>query len=527
MAREISPESGLVAKGRKCLPFNKDAVLGRDRLPETWRRTLGDSGLAQVGFGRASLAGTYKTDTPVADEIDVRVLVARDDGAAAALAVADFGLLWPAMCARLRQAVAEALDVPAECLGIFTTQNHGVLSNDCKALDAGALERAFVSAARAADAAIAPAQVAAVSVPAGPGLVYCRRVHLEPFGAMSFWFGYRLEADGRADVSHILKLALKQLSEGRMYQRRFFEPAGEGDGAYDVPDAPIPVPHPLWLPPALDDRVQGLFFRTPGGRPIGSLVRIAAHPNTANVGSAGWHSGDYPVYVRRRLQGVFGGGAIFLTGPCGDQATGVERKSLALAEKVGRQVADAALAALPRAQWVGAAPVRAASPTVRLHIREDYPCCRETAGRFREALEARFRDAVAAGRPLAELKRISDQWEMYLYVTQGNHQDWTGLDLTGQAGLPLPHPLFVMRIGPAVLAGLPGEPFGRISSRLRDETIGESLIVCEEANGYLSYIPTADELAAGGYGPNAVLFDGRAEQTLIDGVKAGLKEAFP
>ena len=30
MEREILPENGLAAKGRKCVPFNKDEVFGRD-----------------------------------------------------------------------------------------------------------------------------------------------------------------------------------------------------------------------------------------------------------------------------------------------------------------------------------------------------------------------------------------------------------------------------------------------------------------------------------------------------------------
>ena len=48
--------------------------------------------------------------------------------------------------------------------------------------------------------------------------------------------------------------------------------------------------------------LQGLFFRDLQGRPVGSLVRFASHPNITNLGGRPSDSGDYPVYVRRRLE---------------------------------------------------------------------------------------------------------------------------------------------------------------------------------------------------------------------------------
>ena len=45
---------------------------------------------------------------------------------------------------------------------------------------------------------------------------------------------------------------------------------------------------------------------------------------------------------------------------------------------------------------------------------------------------------------------------------------------------------------------------------------GVPLVVVEEANGYLSYIPAADEYEQGGYGSAAAILDPAAENVLLD-----------
>lgn len=92
---------------------------------------------------------------------------------------------------------------------------------------------------------------------------------------------------------------------------------------------------------------------------------------------------------------------------------------------------------------------------------------------------------------------------------------WIGLDLALRAGQALKHPLYVARIGPVTIVGLAGEPFGGISVRLQQETLGENLIVCETGNGYLSYILTAAKYPLGGYEPSATPLDVSAEDNLV------------
>jgi hypothetical protein len=488
---------------------------------------------ACVGFGRASLWGTWKTDRKPADEIEVCALAARRGESTALLLVADFMELWPSSCVRIRQRLARELGIAEDAIGVFATQNHGVDGDGPPGVDNEGIDRAFLAAARQATAALQPAEVAMVALEPDPPLSVCRRVRFGEFGSFTFYFGYRLDTSqpGRADVSHLVKAELNQMAAGkRFYPVRSWAVAGKGPQDYAVPEPPVPVPTPLYLPPPVDGLVQGLFFRSAAGpskgKPIGSLLRFATHPNTANRGDVDWSSGDYPVYARRRLEEAFGGSAIFFTGPCGDCCPLIDRKGRELAQKVGAAVADVALSALPAARWQEIAAVKASSPVVELRIRDDYPTSVEQAKATCEQLESQMRAVLAEGAGQAQLvkiKRLLDRWELALYVGQGSIKQWTGLDLTGQAGKIIKHPLYLARLGPATIAGLPGEPFGGISVRLRKETsLGESLIVCEAGNGYLSYIPTAEECPHSSYGPNAAVLDASAEDRLVRAVKAAL-----
>ena len=492
---------------------------------------MSSSEQASVGFGRASLWGSWKTDKKPADEIDVRTLAARRGGSTALVAVADFMQLWPSSCLRIRARIARELGIAEESVGIFATQNHGVDGDGMPGLDSDAIDRAFVTAAREALASLRPAAVAMVAIRPDPPLNVCRRIRFGNLGAFTFYFGYRMDdlAPGRADVSHLMKLALARMVEGkRLYPVRSFEVAGKGPEDYLVPDGPVPVPSPLYLPPPTDGLLQALFFREAGGgggaqgKPIGALLRFPAHPNTANRGDVDWSSGDYPVYVRRRLEEAFGGRVLFMTGPCGDSSTLLGRKSLESAGQTGRQVADAALAALPAAEWQPVGPVQAFAQEVELRFRPDYPASLEAAKATCEELETNLRGKTA-GRPLAEIKRLLERWELALYVSQGAVPRWTGVDACGRAGETFTHPLYVARIGPAVIAGLPGEPFGGISVRMRNETLGDRLIVSEAGNGFLSYVPTAEEYPLGGYGPSAALCDASSEERLVRAIRTAIE----
>jgi len=104
-------------------------------------------------------------------------------------------------------------------------------------------------------------------------------------------------------------------------------------------------------------------------------------------------------------------------------------------------------------------------------------------------------------------------------MTGGLMYEYSGIRAEQLPDGRLRHPLFAMRIGRSVIAGLPGEPFGALSAQLRRDTLRDDLIVAEKANGWTTYHPTAEEWATGGHEPNAALFEARTDQVLMDGAR--------
>jgi hypothetical protein len=476
----------------------------------------------QVGFGKVGLWGTWQTSRRLADDIDVRVLAAWGEGPMAALVVTDLQCLPTARCTRFRQAVAEALGTGTEQVAVFTTQNHGVDWED-GAFDHARIEAACVQAARAAAADLRPVRAAAVTVHPDRPLNVCRRVEFGEFGAFTFWFGFHLDDAGRARSDHLLKLACAELAKGNPDQVRCLNVKGLGPQDYDAPAGHWPVPEPSYMPPPHDDAIQGVFFQDLAGQPVGSLLRFPAHPAAANRGDGDYHSGDYPAYARRRLEQRFGGMAVFLTGPCGNQAPLVARKSLDRARQIGEDLADRVLAKLPQAAWETGGRVAAVAPQVTLRVRPQIVSLpREQAEARAKAVEARIRQLSVQHTPLPAIKRLTDEYECLMQVATAVPQQWCGLDVRRESDRRVVQPLFVMRLGPCVVAGLPGEPFADFSAELRDRSCGDSLIVAEECNGYLGYIPDEDDFAHGSYEVNAALFEPGTGRMLVEAILKAL-----
>ncbi len=460
-----------------------------------------------IGLARESIYGTYVTARPLVDEVDVRVLAVRGgDGPPAVLAVADVCNLWESTCIRLRDRVARALGVPVERVGITATQNHSAefeLGDDRK-FDHDKLDRAFVDCARRAAATAQPVQVARVARRV-PNTVISGRLSVEGFDPFIVYYGYRV-VDGpegrRADGSHVVKLALNSLQAGHPFPVRAFQVSGAA-GEFDVPDAPIPVPTPLFSPPAPDDLLQALFFRRPDGSPVGSIIRFAVHPIAANRSRADWQSGDLCAYARRQLEARFGGTSIYLTGPSQSQYPLVGAKSLELAGELGGRLADEALAGLADAPWTAGGPVSAGSRDLLLPRRSDVPASMQAARDEQAALEDRFKRLAAAGPDragLAELKKLGDRYQNLWLFTGGQLCDWTptSRDDATQSARPIRRLLFAMRIGPTVIASWPGESDGAWGVRLRDQTLGDDLILLERTTW-----STYGESAADGGDPDS------------------------
>ncbi|HTL51095.1 MAG TPA: hypothetical protein VL860_00825, partial [Planctomycetota bacterium] len=157
----------------------------------------------------------------------------------------------------------------------------------------------------------------------------------------------------------------------------------------------------------------------------------------------------------------------------------------------------------------------------QLPVRRDYPLSLAAVDTEIAALETR----IAQEKTTPGKKRILDRLELLHFYKLKAFYHFTGCSEEKlQPNMLMNQPLPIIQLGPVVIAGLPGEPFNEYSARLRAETLGDNLIVCDQANGYVGYVPTAAQVPLGSYGVNYSLFDERAEPILFAGIKAGLKQ---
>ncbi len=475
----------------------------------------------EVGFAKVSLKPAMTIDKQFVDDVDTRVMAIRGGGKLAIVAVADIVSIRGHFALAAREKVASALGLPVAHVAIFSTHNHGARTPE---MDMDGFYASFVEAATDAVEALAPAEVARVTARPRSPLCICRRIAVKDLGAFAFWFGHRDTGNGNADGSHLLKLELAHLAAGNTGSLRSLtlaeEPAG---GDFDVPDAPIDVEAPTLFPPASDDLVQGLFFRSPEGKPLGALTRFPAHAVTANRGDVNWRSGDYPTYANRRIEEVFGGSSLFIPGPSGDQCPIVERKSLQLAQGLGRQVADLALDGLASAEWESEGPFDVTAPGVRVYAREEHLLSEEEAEAESRRIENELKRLAGEGAPIAQLKQLNERHETLRRVLRGRPAVWGSLSREAAVAEGFVHPAFVMRIGSSTIAGIPGEPFARYSVRLRQETgLGDALLALELANGHISYFPTRAEYDLGSYESADCDYTSDSEDHLVDALKQGV-----
>jgi len=472
---------------------------------------------AKVGFGRESLVGSWETEHGCADTIDVRAFVLiNPDGSVSALLTADVDNIWPDVCADLRRKIAGELNTVPENVCIFSTQNHSVAMKGPDFFDPDLWEQAFVRAAAKAYGSAVPARMCYVKTTPQPPEVANRRKRFLDAGSFSFWYGFDVTEQREADCSALLRTACLGLASGPEKTIRCTYPEAEDlklpEGT-DIPD----IPDKLLLDGPADTLIQALFFCSESGEPVGSLSRWAAHPCTANI-KGDMHTGDYPAYLRNRLEEKFGGSAVFFTGPCGNQTPLIPAKSRELAREIGYRTADLLLECLDGGKWEDITRADPFSADVELPIRSDYPETPEQAGQDLAAAREKLKELRSSGGTLKELKAVSEEIERLRYAAEETHYTFVGMHVRGRPPGSRFHPLFALRINDTIIAGLPGEPFGDYSIRLRRQFPGLDLIVVDECNGYLGYFPTKEEYPLGGYESAFALFAPEAEDILIEGV---------
>lgn len=225
-----------------------------------------------------------------------------------------------------------------------------------------------------------------------------------------------------------------------------------------------------------DDEVGILACHGLDGGVLGYVGNFACH-STVIWGNE--FSGDFSAYWRQAL----GAPLVFLDGACGDinqidfSRADSNESGPVHAQAMGRALAAATLQALVAAPRLRTAPIRHARTRLCLGLR--LPTAAQLAA---------DRELVTA--PAATWG--SRHW-------QARDRLLLAESLDGQTALECG--VSVHRLGPALLAAAPWQPFCEFGLRLKHEISGAPVLPVMLADGNVGYVPTPQAFVGGGYEP--------------------------
>ncbi len=271
---------------------------------------------------------------------------------------------------------------------------------------------------------------------------------------------------------------------------------------------------------AIDPAVNVLRVEALTGRPIAVLFRHSCHGTVRGHDSLEI-SADWPGAAASAIESATGAVAVFLLGSHADvdprtrglmdaaipgQSVGLSAEAVRV---LGREVADAVLESLPKAESVAddAVALAAGTRAVRLpvHLGDRTPEAARAELERRKAEIARLLGTTAESLPrLGELWDLASAATRDLPVAEARHRiaqvrlyirDKTSSFFVG-GRRELDVEVQVLCIGRAILLGLPLEPTTAVGLDWRDRIEGGRLgAVIGIANGWLRYLPHPTDLS--------------------------------
>jgi neutral ceramidase len=271
-----------------------------------------------------------------------------------------------------------------------------------------------------------------------------------------------------------------------------------------------------WRPDGLlDNTVTTLQARRSDGSTIATVVSYGCHPIALSADVLEY-SADYPGPMRQVIRDWTGGQVVFLQGAGGNVVPHMSFGGHLTAADMGRSLALAALhsvgerlagaprwtrgsdgSATPYAVYrleheLGDAPRLAAVSADVTFPLMPLPTLEEITA-TRSELETTYREARASGEPQGKLN-------VHLYhLTWAQHAE--AAVRGGTAAASTTGPISAIRIGDGAIVTGPGEIFTEIGMAVKERSPAVPTMYAGYTNGAVSYFPTADAYAEGGYEP--------------------------
>jgi hypothetical protein len=276
-------------------------------------------------------------------------------------------------------------------------------------------------------------------------------------------------------------------------------------------------------------------------RPIAAVVGYTMHPTTLGPTNR-LISPDWPGHMKRTVETITGATCLFAQGAAGNVGPGPDgfTDDLTVVRRIGTQIGCEAsrvwleldVPAVTRRHervWESGAPLskwiaeQVSEPEPLVRVREMpvslplivQPPLAETQARLDEA-QQRLDDLKSANAPVAEIEAAT------FVAKRANMAYWRVQTYGGLASKEIA--LNVLQIGPAVFAGIEGEPFAEIGAAIKAQSPFPSTWFGGYTGGWAGYIPTAEAYPLKGYEVETSPFAPEAANGLIEQTLAVLNE---
>ena len=268
---------------------------------------------------------------------------------------------------------------------------------------------------------------------------------------------------------------------------------------------------------ATDPELGLLKIADLGGRTRAVCLNYACHPTILGPDNLRI-TADFPGFTMARVAERLGDGAfaMFLNGAAGNISVGRSPEATALglagpgrtferAAKIGRELADLAVEALPAIETTDECTLDFATRSLDLPLRP-LPSPEETEAAVRQARE-RFEERRRAGAASVEIQKAQLE-ALYAGVRHFEASRRTQGEPQGRVEIQC------FRIGGASFLGMPVEPFVEIGLELKRAAEGRLFIV-ELANGYAGYLPASEASEEYGYETVSTRFATGSDRVLV------------
>jgi hypothetical protein len=274
----------------------------------------------------------------------------------------------------------------------------------------------------------------------------------------------------------------------------------------------------------IDPEVGVLKVWEPGTRKVvATLFNFTGHP--VILGSLNLEiSGEYPGCAERTVEEVLGGVALFLQGACGDVTVKRKGDPYLEVERLGHILAGEVIKTAEMITGATDTSLRSSWREVEVGSRV-LPPVEEARTTFEQAKQAlaEAESKGIKGKALARLERAADTSGTTLKVAKAAKERPEDYKAATHASVHL------LQLGPALLVGIPGEPFVEyaleLKQRVRQET-RHPLMVAGYSNGYIGYIITDRAKSTGGYENAISRVDENAGRVLVEAAMNLVGENF-